>query len=108
MLDLRRWQPAISQASHPPPVEAMPLATLTQVPAPVADDFRAEPGHDLAVRRHREVREVPSDDAAEPLPLYWHGVMPTTFQGEVDRLERRPHPLWVGMARQQELTAPRL
>ena len=47
----------------------MPLAALAQVPTPVADDLRAESGDDGAVRRHREVREVPADDAAQPSSL---------------------------------------
>jgi len=46
----------------------------------VPDDFRTEPAHDLAVRRDREVREVPADDAAKPSTLFRNGVVPTPFQ----------------------------
>src|SRR5436190_662317 len=105
MLDPRRRDPSVCQSPHPFPVEAMPLAALAQVPPPVANDLRAEPGDDLAVGRDREVREVPTDDAAEPLALLWYRVMPTTLEGQTDGLERRPHPLGVGTTGQQEPTA---
>src|ERR1044071_10196118 len=108
MLDPGRRKPPVRESRHPPPVEAMPLAALAQVPAPVTDDFRAEAGHDLAVGRYREVREVPADDTAEPSPLLRNGVVSTTFQGHVDGLERRSHSLRVGMAGPQKKAPPGL
>lgn len=70
----------------------------------LADDFRAEPGDDHAVGRHREVREVPADDAAQPSSLLRNGIMPATLQVQVDGLEPRPHSLRVGVTGQQEPT----
>src|SRR5436190_1389905 len=83
------------------------MESTRELPRPVANDLRAEPGDDLAVGRDREVREVPTDDAAEPLALFWYRVMPTTRQGHTDRLERHPHPLGAGATGQQEPTEPR-
>ena len=38
MLDPGRRKPPVRESRHPPPVEAMPLAALAQVPPPVTNE----------------------------------------------------------------------
>ena len=85
----RAWSFASSSAGS--------LASLSQALHPRADDFGSETPDGLAVRRHRVVREVPTEDCAEPSALLTDWFMSAPRHDAFQRLERGPHPRRVGM-----------
>ena len=85
-----------------PPVQPVSLASPSQALHPRAHDLRSETADDSVVRRYRMVREVPTDDRAEPTTLLINWVMSVPHHGALKRLERGPPPLRDRVPAQQE------
>jgi hypothetical protein len=93
MKDARLREPVGGEPVHPPPREAVLLATPPQRAQPDALHIIVECSQRSSVGRHCVTGEETSDHLLEPSPLLGDRVMHPPSQLLLDPLERYPHAI---------------
>jgi hypothetical protein len=101
-------EPGVEQGPHAAPWQVIALTTPAQNSPPHQTDRVTEGANRRAIHRHAVITHVPENNRAQITTNRWDGLVHTSFQFGLHRLELRLPPLAHRLAQHREPTLARL